>query len=318
MDSKPQSDHSTPDHTNFPEITGQNAWNPQGHTPDGPGMTDVAKPNGGQEGTGTPVQQVEAEAPVKPSRRDRWERRFRWPLFRRIAASRRMSHPAYPDAPRVHFTGSALVLEALFALLALASVLMFALRATQSYDRNMVDLMVMFDRIICALFGWRFFWELYRAPNKRKFMRLGWIDLVAAIPEVEFLRSLRLARVVLLIRLLRSTASAAHELARILHFDRAYTVMTATFAVGIASALGSAFLLLGVESGAPGSNVRTAGDALWWSIVTVTSVGYGDFYPVTATGRVVAAWLMIVGLGLVGSTTGLIASWISGEGLHKK
>ena len=89
--------------------------------------------------------------------------------------------------------------------------------------------------------------------------------------------------------------------------------MTATFATAVTSMLGASFVLLGVEAHAPGSNIHSAGDALWWSLVTVTSVGYGDYFPVTTAGRVVAAWLMIVGLGLVGSTTGFVASWIGRE-----
>ena len=102
---------------------------------------------------------------------------------------------------------------------------------------------------------------------------------------------------------------AAHEVAAILKLGRAYTVSAATFATAVTSTLGASFVLLGVEARAPGSNMHSAGDALWWSLVTVTSVGYGDYFPVTTAGRIVAAWLMIVGLGLVGSTTGFVASW---------
>ena len=212
------------------------------------------------------------------------------------------------------FTGSALILEGLFAILALSSVTMFAFLTIASLDQQTVELIRLFDRMICALFASRFFWELYRAPSKRKFFRWGWIDLVSAIPEVELLRGLRLARLVILIRLLRSTARAAHEVAALLKLERGYTVMTATFATAVTSMLGASFVLLGVEAHAPGSNIHSAGDALWWSLVTVTSVGYGDYFPVTTAGRVVAGWLMIVGLGLVGSTTGLVASWIGREG----
>ena len=64
----------------------------------------------------------------------------------------------------------------------------------------------------------------------------------------------------------------AHHLATILKLDRAYAIMTATFAIGVASTLGSASILLGVEGNVEGSNIRTAGDALWWSMVTITSV----------------------------------------------
>ena len=60
----------------------------------------------------------------------------------------------------------------------------------------------------------------------------------------------------------------------------------------------------------PGSTINTFGKALWWSITTVTTVGYGDVYPVTNTGRVIAVLLMIGGIGLVGVVTAALASWI--------
>ena len=71
--------------------------------------------------------------------------------------------------------------------------------------------------------------------------------------------------------------------------------------------------MLGLEREVEHANIRTAGDALWWSLVTITTVGYGDHYPVTTPGRLVAAWLMIVGIGVMGTVTGVVASWIYGE-----
>ena len=60
----------------------------------------------------------------------------------------------------------------------------------------------------------------------------------------------------------------------------------------------------------PGASINSFGKALWWSITTVTTVGYGDVYPVTNTGRVIAVLLMIGGISLVGVVTGALASWI--------
>ncbi|WP_372171412.1 potassium channel family protein, partial [Vibrio sp. 10N.222.49.C9] len=67
--------------------------------------------------------------------------------------------------------------------------------------------------------------------------------------------------------------------------------------------------ILQFEKGLPDSNIHSAGDALWWSFVTITTVGYGDFYPVTTQGRLVAAILMTAGVGLFGTFTGLVANW---------
>src|SRR5262249_46063799 len=59
----------------------------------------------------------------------------------------------------------------------------------------------------------------------------------------------------------------------------------------------------------PQSNIRTPGDALWWSLATIATVGYGDKYPVTAEGRAVAIMLMMGGIGLFGTFTGYLATW---------
>jgi voltage-gated potassium channel len=67
---------------------------------------------------------------------------------------------------------------------------------------------------------------------------------------------------------------------------------------------------LDVEWFAPGSNIHTTSDALWWSLVTVTTIGYGDKFPVTNEGRLLAAVLIIFGLGLISSLTGYFARWI--------
>ena len=66
---------------------------------------------------------------------------------------------------------------------------------------------------------------------------------------------------------------------------------------------------LDAEQDAPGANITSIGDALWWAATTVTTVGYGDRYPVNTTGRVIAVTLMIVGIALVGAITASIAAW---------
>ncbi|WP_130492429.1 potassium channel family protein [Motilibacter rhizosphaerae] len=71
----------------------------------------------------------------------------------------------------------------------------------------------------------------------------------------------------------------------------------------------AALAMLDAERRAPGSHIRTLADAVWWASTIVTTVGYGDTYPVTGTGRVVAAALMLVGIALAGLVTGTVAAW---------
>ncbi len=88
--------------------------------------------------------------------------------------------------------------------------------------------------------------------------------------------------------------------------------LDATRAVALSAALLiwiGAVAILGAERGVAGSNISSFGDALWWALVTTTTVGYGDFFPVTITGRIVAGALMVVGISLIGVVTASVAAW---------
>jgi voltage-gated potassium channel len=78
--------------------------------------------------------------------------------------------------------------------------------------------------------------------------------------------------------------------------------------VGILVASG-AVLEYAVEHNAPGANITTLGLSFWWAIVTTTTVGYGDTYPVTPVGRVIASAIMLVGIGLIGTVSATVAAW---------
>ena len=68
--------------------------------------------------------------------------------------------------------------------------------------------------------------------------------------------------------------------------------------------------ILDIERGAPGATIKTPMDALWWGLVTVTTIGYGDKFPVTTEGRLVAALLIVFGVGMISALTASYAAWI--------
>ncbi|KAB1659892.1 two pore domain potassium channel family protein [Pseudoclavibacter sp. CFCC 13796] len=119
-------------------------------------------------------------------------------------------------------------------------------------------------------------------------------------------RPLRLLRLITLLRVLQRTAGAALR-GKIL----VYVIGT----VGLLVLVGS-LAILDAERGQPGSSIETYGDAIWWSIVTITTVGYGDLTTATLTGRLVAVALMAGGITLISTVTGTLASWIV-ERIHQ-
>jgi hypothetical protein len=92
-----------------------------------------------------------------------------------------------------------------------------------------------------------------------------------------------------------------------------YSVLAVSFALVVSSAIAVASF----EQDAAGANIQTAEDALWWALSTITTVGYGDRFPVTTEGRGVATMLMLASLGLVGTLSGVIAAWFLGPAQEK-
>lgn len=163
------------------------------------------------------------------------------------------------------------------------------------------------DDVICIVFLIDFFARFFKAENKLKFMKWGWIDLISSIPTFGYLRAGRLFRLIRLLRILRAFRSAKH-LVQYIYKNKTQGAFTTVAVIAILMVIFSAIAILQVET-APESNIKTAEDALWWSYVTVTTVGYGDKYPVTTEGRIIAAALMTVGVGLFGTFTAFLASW---------
>jgi voltage-gated potassium channel len=133
-------------------------------------------------------------------------------------------------------------------------------------------------------------------PRKRWFLTHLHELVVVALPVLRPLRLLRLLSVVVM---LHRGATWAFRGRVVVHL--AASVVLLVLVAGIA--------VLDAEQRTRGSNIRDIGDAWWWAFTTITTVGYGDFYPVTLAGRLVAVGLMAAGIGLLGSVSALLASW---------
>lgn len=137
-------------------------------------------------------------------------------------------------------------------------------------------------------------------PRRRWFLTHLWELGIVALPMLRPLRLLRLLSVVAMLQ--RSTVLAVRGRVAV------YVVVATALLVTVAG-----IAVLDAEQNAPGANIKKVGDAWWWAFETVTTVGYGDFYPVTFAGRCVAVALMACGVALLGSVTALLASWLVGQ-----
>lgn len=163
------------------------------------------------------------------------------------------------------------------------------------------------DNGICIFFLLEFSIRFYKAESKLKFMKWGWIDLISSIPMLDVARAGRTFRLIRLLRILRAFRSTRHLVNHLLQ-KKAQGAFGIVAVIALLMVIFSSIAILQVETD-PDSNIKTAGDAIWWAYVTITTVGYGDKYPVTTEGRIIAAFLMTTGVGLFGTFAGYVSSW---------
>ena len=140
--------------------------------------------------------------------------------------------------------------------------------------------------------------NLWLADDRRRWFLWNLHELlIVALP---FFRPLRLLRLVTLLSVLHRTVGETLR-------GRVVTYVAGSAALLV---FVGALAVLDVEQTAPDAKILTFGDAIWWAITTITTVGYGDMYPVTPIGRMVAAALMMSGIAVLGVVTASIASWL--------
>ncbi|GAM59918.1 voltage-gated channel subfamily KQT [Vibrio ishigakensis] len=174
------------------------------------------------------------------------------------------------------------------------------------------DLLRTIDTLVCMVFLTDFGIRFYNAESKLKFMKWGWIDLLSSIPLVDALRYGRFVHLFRFMRMLRAIRSSKIILYYLFRNRREGT-FSIVASISVLLVIFGAIGILQFERGVAESNIQSAGDALWWAFVTITTVGYGDYYPVTTEGRMVASVLMTAGVGLFGTFTGFVATWFMSE-----
>jgi voltage-gated potassium channel len=196
----------------------------------------------------------------------------------------------------------------LFALaLSIFALILLGARVGLTLDPETNRIIDWADLIVCVFFFCDFITTLARAPDRMRYLYTwGWLDLAASIPAIDAFRIGRVGRVVRILRVLR-IFKASRMVAMALATRRRGSAIWAAVFIAIVVVFSASIAVLEFER--VDGNIKTAEDAVWWAITTITTVGYGDRYPVTTEGRIVAVALMIVGAGLFGTLTGAAAAW---------
>ncbi len=181
-------------------------------------------------------------------------------------------------------------------------------------DDDTHHLVNLYDNAICVIFLIDFAFNLSGAKPRRAYFitQRGWLDLLGSIPSLGFLPLTALLRLARLSRLTRITRLLGGQAGKDLVLDvlrnrSQYATFITILLAGMVLSVAS-ILVLQEESRSPGANITTGGDAIWWGIVTITTVGYGDYYPVTTLGRITAVFVMFAGIGIIGALASILAS----------
>ncbi len=194
--------------------------------------------------------------------------------------------------------------ELFVLLLSLLSILNTAIILIPS-AANIQNVALLVDALIAPVFLVDFCYRFATAPSRRRYVvrQFGWADLLSCIPTLGLLRIFRVTRVVRLLRRY-GAQGVAGELDR----TRALATFLLTVFLVIVVVEFAGMAIYVVESKDAHGNIKDASDAVWWGFVTITTVGYGDRYPVTDVGRVIGTFLLFAGIALFSVLTGFIAN----------
>jgi voltage-gated potassium channel len=205
--------------------------------------------------------------------------------------------------------------EIFILVLTIFSLLLIALQLLP-IDDNTRFLVGVYDDIVCVVFLIDFAYNVAITRPRREYFidERGWLDLIGSIPVIPglpYTGLLRLARVARLVRIRKALGGqAGRELLRDVIRNRGQYAVFITLLSALIVLSFSSIAVLQFESKSPAANIRTGGDALWWAVVTITTVGYGDLYPVTALGRLTAVFVMVAGVGIIGALASILASFL--------
>jgi len=178
-----------------------------------------------------------------------------------------------------------------------------------------IGLLQFYDNLICVIFLIDFAIQLRNAERKSDYFigQRGWLDLVGSIPSLgvafKYSGLFRIARLSRLARIAKlMTGRRRGDIARAVLRNRSQFAFFITVLTAMVVLCASSVVILQFESRAGDAIIGNGWDAFWYSVVTVTTVGYGDFYPVTVGGRIAGMFIMFAGVGIIGALASILAS----------
>jgi voltage-gated potassium channel len=193
------------------------------------------------------------------------------------------------------------VSKLIIALLSLFSIILLSFTFFLDPDSELNRLIHYYDFGLCMVFLYDFFHQLYKRKKRwQYFYTYGWLDLLSSIPIIDQFRYVRVFRIFRVLRIIKSFKILYNFIISNKR-DSLYglIVFTSTLILILSSTL---VLYLEKDVG----NIKTAEDALWWSYITITTVGYGDYYPVTNVGKLAASILILNGIAIFGAIVSYI------------
>lgn len=179
-------------------------------------------------------------------------------------------------------------------------------------DENVTAVIIRINRLLSLIFLGDFLFRLYTAESRHTYFlrHFGWLDLLSSLPVV----GVQVARLVRLIRTTRLLdASGEKNIVREVISNRANTaVLFISLFVIFLLQFGS-IAILDAEVEGLNANIKTVDDAIWWVLVTISTVGYGDHYPVTTNGRIVAIFVITAGVAVFGTLSAFLAKFFLGH-----
>ncbi|MFC1920436.1 ion transporter [Chloroflexota bacterium] len=217
------------------------------------------------------------------------------------------------------------LIEGVIGVLAILSIVLIAIEFLVNVSESTLLAIYIADLIICLIFAGEFIYRVKIAGNRSRFLKTNSFEILAMIPAVAFgalgsvsimsagLRSLRIIRVVRVVLMIARMRRLMKTSGRFVRQSRLITLIGITFSIIFIGA----FAVMLLEANTAEAQITNFSDAVWWSISTVTTVGYGDIVPHSIAGRIMGMLLMIIGIGVMATAISQVSATLVESRLEK-